>query len=660
MERPLAGELHDELAEIGLDDLDAGRLESRVQADLLGDHRLRLHHSRAPRSRARPTTWLRASAASAAKNTRPPTLLDVVGELLDVAVEVGQRLGPHAGDLVQGEPASRGCGARRRAQGLHVVLAVAQHALQRGIAQGALDAGVEGAARRAAARRPARGARARRRDPALHRPACDAALTPATPPPAPLPGGAPRPGCRAAADGPRCSSGSSCRARPAGRRRWPARASTFSSTMAVEMRAIFTAKVPPKPQHSSGCSSGRYSRPSTMASRRSGCSTSRPAGGACGTSGGRSRAVADVRATPPRRPPTAAGQFLDPEHVDQELRELEGARRQAAAAASSGRPANSRGNPSRTMAAHEPETETTYSLPAKARRNARARRARRVGVAGVVGRLAAAGLRRRESRRPRRGCAAPRPPPRPTRGKKRVAQAGDHERRPDGRRASSPPARCDGGRPWRPLTRRQRRQRRVAGRRIMSSHDSALPARGRERRGRSCRSGSAVRSGRQRIAPRASRRTRRTKLAPVPSAEALQVAAQRGAACASRPNEPSPRRPRRPPTLMRGRPGPIDSNCTTSRSDSRSTRRQRNGIHCSPGSDADDQLVQISRCQCAGPVATGSYTSALSRMVAMATPPYLIAMTLICPPAAPRRRPVATRHGRPVATPVRRVSRRTS
>ena len=39
----LAGRLDDELAEIGLDDLDAGRLEVLVQADLLGRHRLPLH-----------------------------------------------------------------------------------------------------------------------------------------------------------------------------------------------------------------------------------------------------------------------------------------------------------------------------------------------------------------------------------------------------------------------------------------------------------------------------------------------------------------------------------------------------------------------------------------------------------------------------------------
>ena len=41
--RPVAVELHDVLAEVGLDHLDAGRLERRVELDLLAQHRLRLH-----------------------------------------------------------------------------------------------------------------------------------------------------------------------------------------------------------------------------------------------------------------------------------------------------------------------------------------------------------------------------------------------------------------------------------------------------------------------------------------------------------------------------------------------------------------------------------------------------------------------------------------
>ena len=44
----------------------------------------------------------------------------------------------------------------------------------------------------------------------------------------------------------------------------------------------------------------------------------------------------------------------------------------ARASASSGHPAKRSGKPSRTIAAHEPEMDTTDSLPAKARRNARA------------------------------------------------------------------------------------------------------------------------------------------------------------------------------------------------------------------------------------------------------------------------------------------------
>ena len=55
--RPLVAELHDALAEIGVDDLDAARLEVRIEPALLRQHRLALDHA------ARATTCARASSA---------------------------------------------------------------------------------------------------------------------------------------------------------------------------------------------------------------------------------------------------------------------------------------------------------------------------------------------------------------------------------------------------------------------------------------------------------------------------------------------------------------------------------------------------------------------------------------------------------------------
>ena len=43
--RPLPGQLHDVLAQVGLDGADAGRLQHVVQLHLLADHRLRLDHA---------------------------------------------------------------------------------------------------------------------------------------------------------------------------------------------------------------------------------------------------------------------------------------------------------------------------------------------------------------------------------------------------------------------------------------------------------------------------------------------------------------------------------------------------------------------------------------------------------------------------------------
>ena len=65
--RRLAGELHDALAEVGVHDLDAARLEVRIQAALLGEHRLALHHP--PRAARR--EQLRHDAAERGGVRRP-------------------------------------------------------------------------------------------------------------------------------------------------------------------------------------------------------------------------------------------------------------------------------------------------------------------------------------------------------------------------------------------------------------------------------------------------------------------------------------------------------------------------------------------------------------------------------------------------------------
>ena len=57
-------------------------------------------------------------------------------------------------------------------------------------------------------------------------------------------------------------------------------ASIFSSAIAVETSGIFTAKIPPNPQHSSSFSQSRRSSPSTFESRSRG--SSRPRARAAG------------------------------------------------------------------------------------------------------------------------------------------------------------------------------------------------------------------------------------------------------------------------------------------------------------------------------------------------------------------------------------------
>ena len=79
--RRLAAQLHDPLAEVGVDHLDAARAEVGVQAALLGEHRLALHDARARRApraaRARSGCARRRRAPSArarrARSRRPRT-----------------------------------------------------------------------------------------------------------------------------------------------------------------------------------------------------------------------------------------------------------------------------------------------------------------------------------------------------------------------------------------------------------------------------------------------------------------------------------------------------------------------------------------------------------------------------------------------------------
>jgi len=140
---PLVRHLDDELAEVRLDDLRADGLERRVELDLLRHHRLGLDDELG----ALPLCEVRDVPASfgsiRGEEDVPAPLLDVGRKLVDVAVEVGQRVGADARDLIDcGGPLR--FGARRFNEGLHVVLALSDDLLQHLVAEGALHALVEG------------------------------------------------------------------------------------------------------------------------------------------------------------------------------------------------------------------------------------------------------------------------------------------------------------------------------------------------------------------------------------------------------------------------------------------------------------------------------------------------------------------------------------
>ena len=90
--RGLAGELHDVLAEIGLDRGDAVRLERLVEADLLADHALALGH-RAGAGGAAQLEHDRARLGGIARPVDLAALLDHPPlEGLEIEVEMGQRM----------------------------------------------------------------------------------------------------------------------------------------------------------------------------------------------------------------------------------------------------------------------------------------------------------------------------------------------------------------------------------------------------------------------------------------------------------------------------------------------------------------------------------------------------------------------------------------
>ena len=181
----------------------------------------------------------------------------------------------------------------------------------------------------------------------------------------------------------RCASGRSCRRRTAPRRRCPRTLRTLSAPMAAETSAFLTAKVPPKPQHSSAPGSSRSSRPSTASQQPAG-----PVAEAAAPQPVTGGVVGD----PVREVCADVGH---PEDVDQELGQLVG---------DAGAPAPRRGparlEPSRVLLAHH-----GGAGPDGARRRRIRRRPRRSGgqrhglvpVAGVEVHLAAARLRGRGS-----------------------------------------------------------------------------------------------------------------------------------------------------------------------------------------------------------------------------------------------------------------------
>src|SRR5207244_4297377 len=81
-------ELQDVFTEIGLDDAYAGSLQRMVQADLLGDHRLRLRRELGTRARTRAGDVCGRLFGRPREERLPATILNRLPEPLDVRVEV--------------------------------------------------------------------------------------------------------------------------------------------------------------------------------------------------------------------------------------------------------------------------------------------------------------------------------------------------------------------------------------------------------------------------------------------------------------------------------------------------------------------------------------------------------------------------------------------
>ena len=196
----------------------------------------------------------------------------------------------------------------------------------------------------------------------------------------------------------------------------------LSVSIAVETSGFLTAKVPPKPQHSSASGSSISSSPRTARSSRSGASPRRrPAQRVAGRVVG--HAVRVVRA-----------HVLDPEPPAQELAQLPGALGQR-------RDRRARGpSPRRTALG-----DTTTSDSAKADANALAQPRGLGAVAGVEVHLPAAGLLEREVDL----AAQPLEQPHhraPGAREERVVEAGDEQGDTHGGLVGVPPAHARGNR----------------------------------------------------------------------------------------------------------------------------------------------------------------------------------------------------------------------
>ena len=248
-------ELHDVLAQVGFEHLDAGARQAGVELDLLADHRLALHDGLDAVLARDVDDDGDGFLGSGGPMDVSAATLDVGLELAEVVVEPrdgvradGARVVAH--DVHLRERRHRGVAAGRHAEGR-----IADRGLQRGAADGLVDAFVEG--------RPERGGCSLRHAPSaehfgqvLHLHGAALPMQPAgdVHQAAHVGGhqrvGAARPRCwrscdRAGSRTPRCS---------------------------------FTANRPPKPQHVSASGSGQRGGPSTFSSSASGCrATPRPA-----------------------------------------------------------------------------------------------------------------------------------------------------------------------------------------------------------------------------------------------------------------------------------------------------------------------------------------------------------------------------------------------